>query len=318
MKYVALYHLARIPPLTAWSVCGLVIAAAVAIYGYGISEVNWWFFGLVALAGVLVQYVAHPLNDLMDVEVDREAKIDETSRSKVLLNGMATVRELKVISIAIIAIVLGIAAYLSLALPLIPVFAAIGLAGLVGYNYWPLRLAYRPFAEWYLAVPVNTALVVAAFYAGTGEVTLLAILFGLVHSFAVGAFFVSMMSMDYFSDVRNGKVTSIGLFPRGDPCRLFAIAGLVVTLAAYLLYLGFVIPPPLSLILLVTSVLTFWSLADLGYKADVFRHYALRAEDGLDRFEEASNKIRMEQLKVGVIHAAMIASFFLIGRLAVI
>jgi 1,4-dihydroxy-2-naphthoate octaprenyltransferase len=318
MKYVALYHLARIPPLTAWSVCGLVIAAAVAVYGYGISGVNWWFFGLVALAGVLVQYVAHPLNDLMDLEVDREAKIDETSRSKVLLNGMATPAELKILSVAIIAIVLGIVVYLSLALPLIPVFAAIGLVGLVGYNYWPLRLAYHPFAEWYLGIPTNMALVVAAVYAGTGTITLLAVLFGLIHAFAVGTFFVTMMSMDYFSDVRNGKVTTVGMFPRGKPCTFFAMAGLVVTVAAYWFYIGFAVIPPLNLVLFGTSLLIFGELTDLGGKADAFRHYALRADGGLDRFEEGTNLIRMEQLKIGILHAALISLFLIFGHLVAV
>jgi 1,4-dihydroxy-2-naphthoate octaprenyltransferase len=295
-----------------------MIAAAVAVYGYGISGVNWWFFGLVALAGVLIQYVAHPLNDLMDLEVDREAKIDETSRTKVLLNGMASPTELKILSIAAVAIVLGIVIYLSLNLPLIPVFAAIGLAGLIGYNYWPLRLAYHPFAEWYLGVPVNAALVVAAVYAGTGAITLLAVLFGLIHAFAVGAFFVTMMSMDYFSDVRNGKITTVGVFPRGAPCTVFALAGFCVTVAAYYFYIGFVVPFPASLVLFGTSLLTFWILVDLGSKADVFRHYALQAEYGLDRFEGSTNKIRMEQLKYGIIHAALISFFLVFGRLVVV
>jgi Na+(H+)/acetate symporter ActP len=67
---LGLWYLLRLKPLAAWAGCGMLLGLSAAIYDVGFQGVNWSLGIAGGLVFIILQYVAHPLNDMTDYEVD--------------------------------------------------------------------------------------------------------------------------------------------------------------------------------------------------------------------------------------------------------
>lgn len=309
MRSISLVHFARFKPLAAWSVSASILGASLAlILGKGVVE-NPLPMVVAMACVILMQYAAHPMNDIMDLELDRQAPIDATGRHKPLVDGTATVREVKGLSSVIVVAVLVMMAYLILLQPVLILPAAYGMIALFGYNSSRLRWAYKPYTELYLGVPINILSVLVISFIGSGSITPLSVAVSVVFGFAASAFFVSMMSMDYPTDQANGKITTVVRWPRIRYCLGYPVLGLAVAVGTV---------PVLASIggweavaAVIVSVLTFLVLAFLGSRVDELR---LRFIDGrTDRPEGVSAHIRLGQLYVSVVFSVVLSAVLVAG-----
>ena len=132
MKPAALFYFARVKPMTAWSISGSLLGVALAGYLSNWHIVDVVPMILAAMVVVMMQYVAHPMNDLTDYDIDRQAPINETGRVKPLVDGMITHREARLLTMSIVIAVLAILSYLIWLRPILLLPAAYGVAALIG------------------------------------------------------------------------------------------------------------------------------------------------------------------------------------------
>jgi 1,4-dihydroxy-2-naphthoate octaprenyltransferase len=226
MKIRALYDLARFLPLMSWSGnASLLGIASAVIVCRGFQGIDWPLTVLSVFVSVALQYVAHPLNDLVDYPVDVQANIDGTGRRKVLISGLATENDLRRLSGGILVITLFVAVYVIWCRPLALLFGAIGFLSVWAYNMPPLKLSYRPFPEFLIAFPVNIAMVVGISYVATGTLTLIAGVLGTVQAFMASAVLISYFAMDMQSDFLGGKVSTIVRYPGIRWCTIYPLMG---------------------------------------------------------------------------------------------
>ncbi len=301
MDYSALFYLARVKPLTAWSIGGSLIGVGVAVWQAGYAGVDWPLLLLATGCAILLQYVAHPLNDLMDRNVDAAAKIPETGRVKPLIAGTATAPELKALSAFLIITAVLISGYLVFMRPLTLWFALFGFFALIGYNSPPLRLAYHPYAEYYPAMPANALIVIGVAYVGTGAISPVAVTFGILHGFAASTFFVSMMSMDLPSDRRHGKCTTVGRQPHLPWGLLFPTVGLALGIFLIVVLLPGAMGIAGTALTLIVTLPAFLTLAVLGYRVDAAREAYLRGSG--DVLEAKTGILRLRQLFVSILYS---------------
>jgi 1,4-dihydroxy-2-naphthoate octaprenyltransferase len=309
MRSISLVHFARFKPLTAWSVSASVLGASLAFLLGGGTIANLGSMLLAIVCVVLMQYVAHPMNDVMDLELDRRSPIGPTGRHKPLVDGTATVREVNHLSAGMIVVIFLIMLYLIILQPVLLVPAAYGMIALFGYNHPRLRWAYRPYAELYLGMPVNAISVLVISFIGSGVVTLLSVAVSVVFGFASSTFFVSMMSMDYPTDRSNGKVTTVVRWPGVRYCTGYPMLGLAAAFGA--------VPALSSLggweaaLAVLLCVLTFTVLAAMGHRVDILRFNYLRGE--VERPEGTSASIRLGQLYASVVFSIALSIVLLAG-----
>jgi 1,4-dihydroxy-2-naphthoate octaprenyltransferase len=253
MKLKALYHLGNWGPLMFWSGSAILLGVAVSIHDLGSAAVSW---GLVTLAGagvVVLQFVAHPVNDILDYSVDARANIEGTGRHKVLHSGLATKSELARLSTALILVVVALMLSVSYFRPIALVFGGVGLFGLWSYNWTPLKLSYYPFSELIVDIPVNVAMVMGISYVAVGEVLWLAFVAGLIQAFMAMSMHMSYFSMDTESDRVGGKTSTIVRYPSYPWCTIYPSAGFAA-IAVFLL-LGTspeILAVPIALLVVVT------------------------------------------------------------------
>lgn len=308
----SLLSFARIKPLAAWSLSGGLLGTALAIQLAGGQELYLVPMLLAILCVVLMQYVAHPMNDIMDLELDGRAAITATGRVKPIVDGAVTVREAKLLSVVVVSAIIVLIAMLVAMRPVLIFPAAYGMAALIGYNHPSLRWAYKPFTELYLSMPINAISVAVIAFIGSGHLTGAAVIMALAFGFASSAFFVSMMSMDYRSDRENGKRTTVVAFPRFRWCTYYPMIGLAVALIGTLIVweeMG----PSTAVAFIILSTAAFTLLAWLGKKADDIRLTDAGANDDVP--EAASGRYRLRQLYISVIYATLLSAVLvLIGR----
>jgi 4-hydroxybenzoate polyprenyltransferase len=261
--------------------------------------------GIVAV--IIIQYVAHPLNDILDLDLDRKAAITETMRIKPIVDGRITVRETKALSTALLLVVVAIFAYLIYYQPFLLFPAAYGLGVMLAYSDKRIRLAYRPFAEVYIGIPVNTITVTVIAFIGSGVLSPLAMLVGIAFSFSASTFFLSMMSMDYPNDRLNDKRTTIVTFPHVRWCTYYPLIGLVAALISSALLVGLIGLLP-ALVYAIPSSLVFIVLAWYGWRVDYLREEYLSGR--LPDPEGGSGHIRLRQLYLSIAYAGFLAVFF--------
>ncbi len=298
---------ARIRPLAGWSISASAVGTGLALY---LS--HWHLVALVPMllgiiAVIIIQYVAHPLNDILDLDLDRKAAITETMRIKPIVDGRITIRETKALSAALLLVVVAIFAYLIYLQPILIFPAAYGLGVMLGYSDKRIRLAYRPFAEVYIGIPVNTITVTVLAYIGSGILSSLAVLVGVAFSFSASTFFLSMMSMDYPNDHLNDKRTTIVSFPRVHWCTYYPLIGLGVELISSALLVGLIGLLP-TLVYAIPSSLVFVVLAWYGWRVDHLRDEYLAGR--LPNPEGGSGHIRLRQLYLSIAYAGFLAVFF--------
>ncbi len=309
MRPRTLIDFARVKPLTAWSVSGAALGASLAIYLTGWHIIRPFPMFIACISIVLMQYLAHPLNDILDYDLDRQAPIDDTGRTKPLVNGDITVEGTKRLSTALGVMILLCLAYLIYIQPLLIIPAIYGMVVVIGYSHPRLRFAYRPFTELYIGIPINVLEVFVIAYIGSGQLTLVAVLVGVVFAFASSTFFVSMMSMDFPTDRLNDKRTTIVAFPELKWCTYFPLAGLVLGMISV-----FFLVPEIGLFAAsffgIISFVIFVFLVDYGSKVD---HTRLEYLNGrIDDPEARTGYIRLRQLYLSVIYATIIAAFFVV------
>jgi 4-hydroxybenzoate polyprenyltransferase len=204
-----------------------MIAVACAFHSGLAIDVPALFY----VAGVilLVQgIVAHGVNDLADLEVDKIAPIKATGRSKVLVTGEMTRNQMLAVlcSAGLAAFLLVI--YLAMrAGPYVFVFTSFMLYAVFGYSCKPLKLGWRPFSELTVVVPTIMMLILGVEYVAIGTVTPLAVVMGTSYGFFNASWFMYSRAQDYEADLKMGKMTTIGRYGL-DSTSLFATIFLVI------------------------------------------------------------------------------------------
>lgn len=225
--------LMRFKPVISWTVCGFMLALSVAYYETGMilnrDLLIASFVSVFLLQGIL----SHAVNDLCDEEVDRDADVESTGRTKLLINGMATRYDLMALSSVVFIIMLLMTwwAYIRLGLPVV-LFCFIGLYASIGYSVSPLKLGWRPFAEWTIVFPVIVTLVVAVYYMATEQISSLVFVIGAVHAMFNIRWFMDSRMVDIVSDRKHGKITTpISMENhnfKGDACDLYTLVMIIV------------------------------------------------------------------------------------------
>lgn len=207
-----LYYLLRFKPVMAWSISGVLLALSAAVCDYGF-DLNWLYLFEIFLCACFIQYMAHPLNDLFDEEVDKIADIEGTGRTKVLVSGMATRRDLwsTVLFVSFIVVLLVMHLIEEFGYD-IALYIFIGVYALIAYNAPPLKLGWRPFAEWTVVFPTLTAVVMVTYYIATGHITTFIIWLGVIHALFNVCWFVHSRAIDCEADSKFGKRTTIVKF----------------------------------------------------------------------------------------------------------
>ncbi|MDD1678165.1 MAG: prenyltransferase [Methanomicrobiales archaeon] len=261
MKVRALYDLARFLPLMSWSGnASLLGIASALIIASGFRTINWPLTLLAIFVSVALQYVAHPINDLVDYPVDVQANIDGTGRRKVLISGLATERDLHRLSRGLLLIIAAVATFIIWFRPLALFFGAIGFLSVWVYNMPPFKLSYRPFPELLIAFPVNIAMVVGISYVATGTIAVIALVFGVIQAFMAAVVHISYFAMDMQSDFLGGKISTIVKHPGIQWCTIYPLLGAGVLGLFAVLALG-----PLTLVL---PVLLLGAMTILGFRMD--------------------------------------------------
>lgn len=238
----AVLKLMRFKPVISWTVCGFMLALSVAYYETGTLQ-NLDLLVTSFIAVVLIQgVISHAMNDLCDEDIDRNANIDETGRTKVLINGMATRSDLRalVLSALFISLMVFISVYNRLGY-IILLFGFVGLYAAICYNVRPLKLGWRPFSEWTVVYPVITTLVIAVNYIATEHLSFLAFIVGTSHAMFNIRWFMDSRMVDIKPDYEHGKITTPVFLQmrntQGDISDFYAI--LMCLLFAYLIHDGY-------------------------------------------------------------------------------
>lgn len=237
MNVLVLYKLFRFKPVAAWAVSGFLIAISIAIHEFGFS-LNWNYLALSLFVIIVIQaFLAHAVNDIFDEDVDRNTDMKSTNRFKVLINGLATRRDLIFISIFSILSVVLLILYLYRELGFyILVFGAVGLYAPLAYSIKPLRLGWRPFSEWTVVFPTLVTLIIAVNFVATGKISILAFYTGVVFALFNIIWFLVSRYMDYEPDKKAGKITSAVYFGDSDAFRkYFIIIFLILVMTTSLL-----------------------------------------------------------------------------------
>jgi 1,4-dihydroxy-2-naphthoate octaprenyltransferase len=307
MRPISLFYFARVKPMAAWSVSGSLLGIALAGYLTGWVIVDVVPTIMAAVVVILMQYVAHPMNDIMDYDLDRQAPIGETGRVKPLVDGMITPKETKWLSLTFVAVIVAILSYLIWLRPVLILPAAYGMAALIGYNHRSTRLAYRPYSELYLSMPINAITVFVISYIGSGQISLLAAVVSITFGFASSSFFVSMMSMDFPTDRMNGKRTTIVAHPSLWWCAYYPLLGLAFALVSAPFIAGTLGLWPTAAFL-VMSTAVFAALSLFGSRVDGMRLAFIG--DRLARPEGLTGSRRLSQLYLSVVYALSLAALF--------
>lgn len=212
-KIKGLKELFRWKPVLAWTVSGVLLGLGTAIYESGFN-LNYFYLLLSFVVVIIIQaFLAHAVNDLVDEEVDKNAKIRETGRVKVLIEGIMNRKDLMLVSFVSLLFIVGVMIYLTYNLGyFIPILVSVGVYAALGYSLPPLKLGWRPFSELTIVLPALTTLVVGVNFVLTGNLSLLAFLVGLVFAFANIVWFMLSRAQDAPIDEIMGKNTTIVLF----------------------------------------------------------------------------------------------------------
>ena len=251
-----------------WSGSGILLGLGVGIHEYGLSAVNWWLLFVAAAGTVIIQYAAHPVNDLLDYDVDARANIAGTGRHKVLHSGLATTKDLVHLSTGLIALTVVMMLYVSFMRPLALAFGLVGMFGLWSYNWTPLKLSYYPFSELAVDIAVNVAIVMAIAFVAVNHVIYLALVMGVIQALMAMTMHMSYFAMDTESDHIGGKRSTIVAYPKYPWCTIYPSIGL----AAVLVFMAMGTNP----VLLLIPLLLFVVETIYGIKMDWMRYTYLR------------------------------------------
>ncbi|MDD1718485.1 MAG: prenyltransferase [Methanoregulaceae archaeon] len=295
----------RIEGLIPFTGCAVLLGFVVTVWEAGGFAADWGLFILAVVAALLVHIDAHIWNDIMDLEIDRHEKSRETGRDRPLVFGWATVEEYRNLSVVITAVVLVLAAFLTVQRIFIPILILIGFFFDYGYNHPRIRLAYKPLTEWYIFPWLVVGVTVTVVYAATGIFSLLAFILSLLHGLTVTCFVVSMMRRDVNSDRLGGKCTSSVQNPEQSHSTVYGIVTLIVSIL--MLYPLAVILGSMELayaLVLTTAVIAGINTV-LGAKIDQLCTRVMYSV--FPGFEAKANKLMLQQVGASMVHAVAIS-----------
>ena len=255
---LGLWYLLRLKPLAAWAGCGMLLGLAVAVYEVGITGVDWTLGIAGGLVFLILQYVAHPLNDMTDYEVDKLAYLELTDRKKVLVSGLMTFKQLGIISGVLLMAALILSSYIVITRPYAMCFFAVGFFAVIGYNFF--KLSYRPFSEWTVIFPVLVSLIAGVAYTASGQLSMVAIYVGIAHALVNIPFFLTSRAMDIDADRAVGKITTLVKYPTVD--WQAAIAGISICIAGYGFFECGMPYTMISAIFAIGIICNFWATID--------------------------------------------------------
>jgi 4-hydroxybenzoate polyprenyltransferase len=229
MEPRTVWRVLRIEGLIPFTASALMIGLVVTLWETGFDAADWGLFAIAAVAAFLIHIDAHIWNDIMDLEIDRREKSRETGRDRPLVFGWATVRDYRLISAAVTALVVVMAAYLTLFRVFIPLLFLLGFFFDYGYNHPRFALAHGPYTEWYIFPWLVVGVTVTIVYAATNLFSLLAFSLSLLHGLTVSCFVVSMMRRDMNSDRLGGKRTSSVQAPELPHSTIYGIVTMAVS-----------------------------------------------------------------------------------------
>lgn len=292
MNIIALNKLMRWRPTIAWSFSGILLGIAVAINEYGL-DLNWVLLIQMLIGAFIIQsIVAHALNDLEDEEVDKITDISGTNRHKVLISGLASRKDLFLLSVAGILTTFAIAINLFIQLGYtVLLFYAIGIYSPIAYSVKPLRLGWRPFSEWTVVFPVLVTIVVASNFVATGSLSYLAFYSAIVFALVNITWFLVSRMMDCTPDSACGKMTTPAKY------------GIKYTVNWLILVLYFV--SYFTLILFVVSGYFFFAVSLLYSVITLYIIYRLRLSYFADSTYCAA--LRVSMIKTSVIHTVLLS-----------
>jgi 4-hydroxybenzoate polyprenyltransferase len=300
----ALPRILRIEGLIPFTGCAILIGFVVTLWEVGFKGANWSLFVIAAFTAVLIHIDGHLWNDIMDLEIDRREKSRETGRDRPLVYGWATVREYRTMSAIVTAVVVILAAYLTIYRAFIPLLMILGFFFDYGYNHPRIALAHRPYTEWYIFPWLVVGVTVTVVYAATGIFSLLAFILSLLHGLIVTCFVVSMMRRDVNSDRLGAKCTSSVLSPELPHSTRYGV--ITVFVAALMTYpLALVLGNLwLAYILVLATTITAGINTILGARID---QLCIRARySSFPDFEANANNLMLQQVKSSIAYAVAI------------
>ena len=300
----ALPRILRIEGLLPFTGCAILIGFVVTLWEVGFKGANWSLFVIAAFAAVLIHIDGHLWNDIMDLEIDRREKSRETGRDRPLVYGWATVSEYRTMSAIVTAVVVIVAAYLTIYRAFIPLLMILGFFFDYGYNHPRIALAHRPYTEWYIFPWLVVGVTVTVVYAATGIFSLLAFILSLLHGLIVTCFVVSMMRRDVNSDRLGAKCTSSVLSPELPHSTRYGV--ITVFVAALMTYpLALVLGNLwLAYILVLATTITAGINTILGARID---QLCIRARySSFPDFEANANNLMLQQVKSSIAYAVAI------------
>jgi 1,4-dihydroxy-2-naphthoate octaprenyltransferase len=298
------WRILRMEGLIPFTGCAILIGFVVTLWEVGFLGADWRLFFIAVVAALLVHIDAHIWNDIMDLEVDRHEKSKETKRDRPLVYGWATVGDYKKISAIITALVVVLAAYLTMQRILIPLLFIIGFFFDYGYNHPRIALGYQPFTEWYIFPWLVVGVTMTVVYAATGILSLLALILSLLHGLTVTCFVVSMMRRDVNSDRLGSKHTSSVLHPELPHSTIYGIVTLLVSVL--MLYpLSYILGSmELAYLLILTTAVIAGINTVFGARIDQLCTRALYSI--FPDFELKANKLMVQQVGASMVHAVAI------------
>lgn len=323
MKAEVLVKLARFGPLAMWSGACVLLAIAVSIHYAGFWGIDWPLFIVGSVVALLLQYVAHPMNDLVDYAVDVKANIEGTGRDKTLISGLATAKDLKMVVVAVLGICAVLSAIVVAYRPLALGFGLVGFIAVAAYNLPPLKLSYHPFSEPLIVFLPSIAMVMGLTYVATHEIIWLALIAGVVQALIAVSILTSYFAMDVQSDLWGGKNSTVARFPSVYWSTFWPILGLAVSV----ILVSFYHP------VFIASGLMFVVMGFLGLNVDEIRTRYMAHVRSLTRVEQfevsrgnpprftmdtwnrASAAMRVylvQQVKVGIVHGIVLAALIIV------
>jgi 1,4-dihydroxy-2-naphthoate octaprenyltransferase len=162
-------------------------------------------FAVMSMQGI----VSHAVNDIADERIDRMANIKGTGRFKVLIQGKASTKDLYALIIGACVVIWVIMWYIFVVRGyVIMLLIFTGAFYIYAYNCKPLKLNYRPFAEYTVVVPVILLISIGFSYSIFGDVSRMVMYSAIANSLANVAWYFFSRLQDVVPDDRYDKVTT--------------------------------------------------------------------------------------------------------------
>lgn len=207
-KVFLLSKLFRLKPVLAWSVSSFILVFASGVHDGLTPDI---ILALLALSvPIILQGIAsHAINDLVDEKVDRDTDIEGTGRFKVLISGIASRKDLYLLSTIAVLYSIVVGSYIYLVrgyIILLLLFA--GLFIIYAYNFKPFKLNYRPFAEYTTVFPVIILVSLGFSYSIFGDISKTIIFSSIINAMINVSWYFFSRLQDVIPDYKHGKMTT--------------------------------------------------------------------------------------------------------------